>query len=225
VTHPGRLLPLLLFSAHPRQRGRVDRHLESVASGWDTPGLMLSDRARRLVVLLAALSGLLLAGCAAVTTMPGGFGVGAGNRVWALQPAGPTVVGSIASESSCTHQGSAAGSAGIVSGFCVATEETGLPAIAGGSQEQDLITSSENLVDQGGITQAGRSIESHGGQGAFPSVSGGAAEKNALGQQQLEGIVGNPNSQNVPVTSGNFAGGTRYIAPDGRGATFDASGQ
>lgn len=101
----------------------------------------------------------------------------------------------------------------------------GLPAIAGGSQEQDLINSGENLVDQGGMTQAGRSIESHGGQGAFPTASGNAAAKNALGQQQLEEIVGNPDSQKVDVTSGNFAGGVRYIAPDGRGATFDSSGQ
>jgi hypothetical protein len=54
---------------------------------------------------------------------------------------------------------------------------------------------------------------------------GDVEAKNALGRQQLEEILGNPATRTESVTGGRFAGGLRYIAPDARGATFDARGQ
>jgi len=105
--------------------------------------------------------------------------------------------------------------------------------ISGGGEEElgaegaadldTLVASGE--TGGGDVTAAGRSIESHGGQGTFPETTGNAEAKNALGQSQLEDILTAPGTRVEPVTSGNFAGGTRYIASDGRGATFSASGQ
>ena len=67
-------------------------------------------------------------------------------------------------------------------------------------------------------------MDKHQGEGAFPAATGNVAARNNLGQQQLKEILSNPGTREEQVTSGNFAGGTRYIAPDGRGATFDSSG-
>jgi hypothetical protein len=41
-------------------------------------------------------------------------------------------------------------------------------------------------------------------------------------QEQWDDILTAPGSRVEEVTSGNFAGGFRVIAPDGRGATFDS---
>lgn len=45
-----------------------------------------------------------------------------------------------------------------------------------------------------------------------------------LGQQQLDDILNNPNTVTRGINGGNFSGGRYYIAPDGRGAAFDANG-
>lgn len=99
-----------------------------------------------------------------------------------------------------------------------------LPRIAGGSHLEDLLASGQR-PDRGGLTAAGRALEKHQGEGAFPLATGDVAAKNALGQRQLEQILSDPATREEPITRGNFAGGTRYIAPDGRGATFDSFGK
>ncbi len=54
-------------------------------------------------------------------------------------------------------------------------------------------------------------------------------ELKSAGQSLLGNILKNPNTSFSTVTSGNFAGGKRYIMPDpaggrGFGATFDSDG-
>jgi hypothetical protein len=93
---------------------------------------MLTARARRLVVLLAALTTLLLTGCAAVSTTSGSTGVGAQNRVWAFTPAAQLLTPPTRSQSSCSRPGLSASTAGLASGFCVAAQD------AAGSGLDDL---------------------------------------------------------------------------------------
>ena len=64
----------------------------------------------------------------------------------------------------------------------------------------------------------------HGGQGSFPIPRGSPATISRAGQRQLDDILTNPGTRAVPITQGNFQGGRYYIAPDGRGAAFDANG-
>lgn len=86
---------------------------------------MLSVRARRLIVLLAALTALVLTGCAGVATTSGPTGVGAQNRVWAFNLAAPSIARPIAAESACSRPGSVLSAAGSAVGFCVAAEDVG----------------------------------------------------------------------------------------------------
>nr|WP_255420481.1 RHS repeat-associated core domain-containing protein [Nocardia sp. MDA0666] len=80
---------------------------------------------------------------------------------------------------------------------------------------------------KGGLTHAGREYQKHMGRGDLPTVPG--KELDSAGQGLLERIFNDPNARIVPVTGGNFPGGTRYIVKDpagGRdlGITFDANG-
>jgi len=86
---------------------------------------MLSVHARRLAVLLATLTALVLTGCAAVTTTSGPTGVGVQNRVWAFTPAAQLLAPPTTSQSSCSRPGFTASTAGLASGFCVAAEDAG----------------------------------------------------------------------------------------------------
>jgi hypothetical protein len=79
---------------------------------------------RRLILLLAALTVLALTSLAGIASAAS-TGVEAQNSVGALQTAGPSITGASGPESSCLRPGSAAGSARIASGFCVATEDEG----------------------------------------------------------------------------------------------------
>jgi hypothetical protein len=83
---------------------------------------MLPLRARRLVLLLAALTALLLTGCAGVSPTSGPTGVGVQNRVWAFTPAAQLLAPPTTSQSSCSRPGFTASAVGIASGFCVAAE-------------------------------------------------------------------------------------------------------
>ena len=60
------------------------------------------------------------------------------------------------------------------------------------------------------------------GRGELPNVQG--KDLNSAGQTLLDEILTNPQTVETPVRSGNFAGGTRFIGPNGVGATFDANG-
>jgi RHS repeat-associated protein/uncharacterized repeat protein (TIGR01451 family) len=75
-----------------------------------------------------------------------------------------------------------------------------------------------------GLTRAGQKLTQHGGQGHFPVATGSRADINRLGQGQLDDILTAPGTVTRGVTGGNFPGGRYYIAPDGRGALFDANG-
>jgi hypothetical protein len=78
---------------------------------------MSAANARRLLLLLAALTAVLLA-----CTSPALAATGAQNRVGAFNQAASTPARDLAAGSSCTHQGSILPSARSASGFCVATE-------------------------------------------------------------------------------------------------------
>jgi hypothetical protein len=96
---------------------------------------MLSVRARRLVLFLAALTAVVLTGCAGVTTTSGPAGGGVQNRVWAFTPAAQLLAPPTTSRSSCSRPGSVISRPEIVAAFCVATEDAagGFAPIAGGS--------------------------------------------------------------------------------------------
>ena len=58
----------------------------------------------------------------------------------------------------------------------------------------------------------------------YDQIVGGVEAKNALGQDLLNAILRDPGTQEIKVTSGNFAGGVRFISPTYAGATFDSNG-
>jgi RHS repeat-associated protein len=84
-----------------------------------------------------------------------------------------------------------------------------------------LSATGRELLDKG-MTRAGREYQKHMGRGELPRVPG--RDLNSAGQKLLDGILNNPKTKQFPVTSGNFRGGTRFIGPNGIGATFDAKG-
>ena len=86
---------------------------------------MLPARARRLILLLAALTALLLAGCGGITTTPTIHGLGPQDRARAFTPAAQLLLPGQSTESACSHSGSTLSAAGIAAGFCVATEDEG----------------------------------------------------------------------------------------------------
>jgi hypothetical protein len=103
--------------------------------------------------------------------------------------------------------------------------EEGLPAIAGGSQLEDLAATGRQLdpADAGGeLTRAGRAYSK--APEVFGPTSGGPAAINEAGQNALEGILGNSATKQGVMRGGNFAGGEIHIAPNGIGAVFDPGG-
>jgi len=84
---------------------------------------MLTVRARRLVLLLAALTALLLAGCGSIAPTPAIHGLGAQNRVGAFIPADQLLAQPTTPEIPCSRPGSTASGVQVAAGFCVATEE------------------------------------------------------------------------------------------------------
>jgi RHS repeat-associated protein len=93
-----------------------------------------------------------------------------------------------------------------------------------GLWDVDALSASGSRSSIGGLTQAGRKLSQHGGQGALPRVSGAPSNINRLGQHQLDDILTNPKTIIRPITGGQFRGGRYYITPDGRGAAFDSRG-
>jgi hypothetical protein len=80
--------------------------------------------------------------------------------------------------------------------------------------------------DKGGLTRAGRSLDKHGvGQRSntspFPTPRGGVAEKNAMGQFQVEDLLTHPDAVFKPLGRG----GMEVRVPDGRAMRFDADGR
>jgi hypothetical protein len=60
------------------------------------------------------------------------------------------------------------------------------------------------------------------GRGELSKVPGKQFDQ--AGQDLLDDILTNPGTTVHPVTSGNAAGGTRFIGPNGIGATFGPDG-
>ncbi|MEU6662245.1 DUF6531 domain-containing protein [Streptomyces sp. NPDC046821] len=91
----------------------------------------------------------------------------------------------------------------------------------------DALSKTGQRPAKGKLTHAGREYQKHMNRGDLDVVPG--KQLDSSGQDLLDDILTNPNATQVPVNSGNFAGGTRYIMPDpaggrGFGATFDSSG-
>jgi hypothetical protein len=77
-------------------------------------------------------------------------------------------------------------------------------------------------ADKNGLTRAGYEYQKHMDRGELPPVSG--TELNAAGADLLWQILTSSVAVTQSVTSGNFAGGMRFIIPGGPGATFDQCG-
>lgn len=80
--------------------------------------------------------------------------------------------------------------------------------------------------DKGGLTRAGCALDKHGvGQrnstSPFPAPKGGIAEKNAMGQSQVEDLLTHPDVVFKPLGRG----GMEVRVPDGRAMRFDADGR
>ncbi|WP_053161109.1 DUF6531 domain-containing protein [Streptomyces caatingaensis] len=91
----------------------------------------------------------------------------------------------------------------------------------------DDLSRSGQRPDKGKLTRAGREYQKHMNRGDLEVVPGKRLD--SAGQDLLDDILTNPKVVQVPVTSGNFAGGTRFVMPDpgggrGYGATFDSNG-
>lgn len=86
----------------------------------------------------------------------------------------------------------------------------------------DQLSRSGASHGKGKLTKAGRSYQKHMGRRQLEEVPG--KEFNSAGQNLLDDILTAPGSRLQLITTGNFAGGFRYIRPDGRGATFDPAG-
>ena len=83
--------------------------------------------------------------------------------------------------------------------------------------------------DRDGLTFAGRSLTKHAsGQrplgSKFPALIGNVANKNRIAQEIVNDILHNPGTVRSTVHGGNFPGGIRYTAPDGRFIVFDSNG-
>jgi len=103
----------------------------------------------------------------------------------------------------------------------------GSTAARGAGRSLDDLSASGRLIDPadsaGQLTRAGRALQKHGNRPAtaFPRARGNPPRINQSGQDVLDDILTSPGST---TRSGNRFGGDDIIAPDGRGARFDADG-
>jgi RHS repeat-associated protein len=95
-------------------------------------------------------------------------------------------------------------------------------AVEGAKAGVEALSASGREVIKNGLTRAGLEYQKHMGRGELPIVPGRAL--NSTGQKLLDGILMSPQTKQIAVTTGNFAGGTRFVGPQGIGATFDAKG-
>ncbi|MGH9338549.1 MAG: polymorphic toxin-type HINT domain-containing protein, partial [Acidobacteriota bacterium] len=91
----------------------------------------------------------------------------------------------------------------------------------------DALSQSGQAAAKGGRTAAGRAYQKHMDRGELDRVPG--VDLDRAGQHLLDDILTNPATTRVPVTSGGFKGGSRFIMPGapgqkGFGATFDSAG-
>jgi hypothetical protein len=86
----------------------------------------------------------------------------------------------------------------------------------------DALSAAGRDPARGGRSAAGRSYQKHMDRGELPNVPGKSLDES--GQDLLDDILTHPGSTTHRVTTGNAAGGTRIIRPDGIGATFNPDG-
>lgn len=87
----------------------------------------------------------------------------------------------------------------------------------------DDLSAAGQAPAKGGQTAAGRAYQKHMDRGELLKVPG--SQLGSAGQNLLDDILTAPGTRVVNVTSGNFAGGVRYVRPDGVGVTFDSAGR
>ncbi len=75
----------------------------------------------------------------------------------------------------------------------------------------DALSKSGQRPDKGKLTRAGREYQKHMNRGDLDVVPG--KELDSTGQYLLDDILTNPNTTQVPVNSGNFAGGRDILCP------------
>ncbi|WP_343602787.1 hypothetical protein [Roseateles sp.] len=90
----------------------------------------------------------------------------------------------------------------------------------------DAMARAAAAPDRGGLTRAGRALDKHGvGQrnstSPFPAPRGGPAEKNAMGQFQVEDLLTHPQATFKQLGRG----GIEVRVPDGRAMRYDADGR
>jgi RHS repeat-associated protein len=88
--------------------------------------------------------------------------------------------------------------------------------------DRDALSNAGRAPVRGGRTAAGRAYQKHMDRGELPHVPGKSLDE--AGQSLLDDILTDPGSTIQPVSSGNAAGGTRIIRPDGQGVTFNPDG-
>jgi RHS repeat-associated protein len=100
------------------------------------------------------------------------------------------------------------------------------PAAKGAKIDVDALAKSAAEHDRKGLTRAGRAMDKHavgqrGGTSPFPPLRGGVAEKNAMGQFQVEDMLTHPDAVFTPLGRG----GLQVKLPDGRAMRFNADGR
>ena len=184
-----------------------------VTSRWEP----LSARLRLLVLtVLTVLAALLLPALhASASGLPAPE-----TRVGAISPTVSTVVGVAEHIAAGQHLGRAPSQLRLVSGHCVAAEET---TVAGRSLNE--LSQQGAQADRNGLTQAGRALQKHAnraGNSAYPKVPGG--ELNGAGQDVLDEILTNPMTAERSYVSPNYGPVREFLLPD-MGARFEEFGR
>jgi RHS repeat-associated protein len=93
----------------------------------------------------------------------------------------------------------------------------------------DDFSDAGRVLDRGGYTAAGRELTKHAtgqrGPSRFPVLHGGPSEINELAQSVLDDILTDPGTIVQPGYRGRFGDTLEFLAPSGRGAVYDPSGQ
>lgn len=116
----------------------------------------------------------------------------------------------------------ASGVGGIKKALGEAKESLAASAARGAARSLDDLSAAGRVPGKGGLTRAGREYQKHMGRGELPKVPGRQLDQ--AGQGLLDDILTNPGTTVHAVTSGRAAGGTRFIGPNGAGATFGPDG-
>lgn len=107
--------------------------------------------------------------------------------------------------------------------YVVAGDEPVLVHNCGGLDALSQSGSTLDSADAGGqLTRAGRAYAK--ASEVFGPTSGGPSAINAAGQDALDEILTHPGTVGNTMQGGNFAGGSRFISPNGIGAVFGPDG-